>query len=233
MNHKFSVALRYLPLLTIFFINTPVTAQELKARDILGIKLGATSEEVESVLKQVKPKLDIYVSVDTGESGFEEGPILSITAQTNPNYSAHIIEYIVVKFGTVTGQVVSIQRTHNDKDGFDREIIFEAMKQKYGTFLSGKDKYHIGIGYNTVGKLDKKCIDWALTGIKECGDSFSVKFDGSNYQKTDLYYSYEAGLIDHKALIYNIKTTEAKFVAKDQEMARKAQEKARSVKPAL
>ena len=239
MNHKFSAALTALPFFTILAISTPIAAQELKARDIFGVKLGATPAEVESVLKAANPKFSFFKAVYTGQGG-KQGGVALITAEvSDPLVQNQMPEtdHVTVQFGSSTGRVVAISRVHKDKAGFDREMVAEAMKQKYGgTFVSQNKGDIISVGYNEAGKLDKKCIDG--TGAQGdsrligCGDTFSVNFANQHYQ-TKLYSWYRATLVDSKAAIDNIKSSQAKQASSDQDAARRAQEKALAAKPVL
>lgn len=240
MNHKLSTTLITFLLSIIFIISTSVNAQELKARDILGIKLGATPQQVVSILEQIKPKLNLNKSFDFIPSNQAlQGPLLQITAETIGTERENGYESIKVTFAATTERVIAISRSHNNKPGYDKEMVAEAMKQKYGgTFISENKGDTISIGYNDAGKLENKCInrtgDTESAGVKlrGCGDSFSVRFESQDYQ-TQLYRGYRASLVDNKAVVDNFLAIEAKLAASGQDAVRRAQETARIAKPAL
>lgn len=228
-------------------LSAPAAAQQ-GSRDVVGVTLGMTPEEVEAVLKARNPNYKFVKVFWRGADGKASNAVGKIGAalpsgpsdriNTSRGYSRP--EAVMVYFTQTEGRAYAVYRqVVNKQAGMSANELEAQLTAKYGPPDQFKGMYRL---YRRMldakGQPNAQCghrgFEWeSAPGGQSRGCGMSIEAQFSDQIAPDTYATFQTWLMDHQAAERNAMALQARQDAVATEAASKAQVAARANKPGL
>ena len=230
-----------------FVVSAPASAQQSN-RDVVGVTLGMTPDEVEAVLKARNPSYKFVKVFWRGADGKASNAVGKLGAalpsgpsdriNTSRGYSRP--EAVMVYFTATEGRAYAIYRqVVNKQVGISANEMEAQLTAKYGTPDPFKGMYRL---YRRMldakGQPNAQCgqrgFEWeSAPGGQSRGCGISVEAQFSDQMAPDTYATFQTWLMDHQAAERDARALQARQEAVGAESASKMQSAARANKPGL
>lgn len=228
-------------------LSNPAAAQQ-GSRDVVGVMLGMTPDEVEVVLKARNPAYKFVKVFWRGADGKASNAVGKIGAalpsgptdriNTSRGYSRP--EAVMVYFTVTEGRVYAVYRqVVNKQVGISASDMEAQLAAKYGTPDPSKGMYRL---YRRMldakGQPNSRCghrgFEWeSAPGGQSRGCGMSIEAQFSDPMGLDTYATFQTWMMDHQAAELDAMARQAQQEAVANEAASKVQGAARASKPGL
>lgn len=228
-------------------LSAPVAAQAV-GRDVVGVTLGMTPDEVEAVLKARNPSYKFVKVFWRGADGKPSSAVGKIGAalpsgpsdriNTSRGYSRP--EAVMVYFTATEGRAYAVYRqVVNKQVGMSANDMEAQLTAKYGAPDPFKGMYRL---YRRMldakGQPNVRCghrgFDWeGAPGGQSRGCGMSLEAQFSDQIAPDTFATFQTWLMDHQAAERDAMARQAQQEAVATEAAAKVQGTARSNRPGL
>ncbi|APW39535.1 hypothetical protein RD110_21875 [Rhodoferax koreense] len=230
------------------FIFSPPASAQPGGRDVVGIVLGMTPDEVEAVLKARNPSYKFVKVFWRGADGKPSNAVGKLGAalpsgptdriNTSRGYSRP--EAVMVYFTATEGRAYAVYRqVVNKQVGISANEMEAQLTAKYGTPDPFKGMYRL---YRRMldakGQPNAQCghrgFEWeSAPGGQSRGCGMSIEAQFSDQMAPDTYATFQTWLMDHQAAERDAMALQAKQKAVAAEAASNMQNAARANKPGL
>jgi len=219
--------------------SAPAAAQTTGARDLAGVRLGASPSEVESVLKALDATFKfqtIYYPDTNGKATSSIAVIKVARAGDDIRGNSSRRNGFAVYFTESNPQAYAIYREVANPQGISTPQVLEDITKKYGPTLGYYQDIYVR-NHDAAGKPAANCSGhgFGWEGVPraydpQCGQALRVQF---NPKAPGIAAGFQAWLFDHQLARPAIEAAQAKQQAAAQEGQRRQQEAVRANRPAI